>query len=81
MFSISAWTFDDGQLKSAIRALLEKKRERARALGKINHRGEFVIGALIERLFRERPREPTRWRPFSRYDQISRHFPANEPMR
>lgn len=38
-----------GQLKNAIRRLLEQKGVRARVLDKVNRYGEIVIGIIIER--------------------------------
>lgn len=37
------------QLKLAIRDLVERKGVRARVLDKVNHRGEIVIGVIIEK--------------------------------
>lgn len=38
-----------GQLKNAIRRLLDQKGVRARVLDKVNHYGEVVIGIIIEK--------------------------------
>lgn len=38
-----------GQLKNAIRRLLEEKGIRARVLDKVNRYGEVVIGIILER--------------------------------
>jgi hypothetical protein len=38
-----------GQLKNAIRRLLEEKGIRARVLEKVNRYGEVVIGVILER--------------------------------